>query len=217
LKHINLILDELRKSDLRGVQYSTGGKNSRYPPDYPPFKYSGIQKALLPGYFPEFKNFLDSVEQIDLKGKTFRLPKSPMYRNGLQRTYNRIEITVTQDSVTLNGEKIETMKLEKIVYGFIEKYSPNYLIIFNADDEVTYGRYIEFLDLIYTQVDQLRNEFSLEQYRHSFDYWYQGPEQDTIRKKYPRNILEWSTEEKRLNVLLKKVGSRPIYPKAYNP
>lgn len=154
---IKPVLNELRKADLRKVQYSTGRKYSRYPADYPAFKYSGIQKMLLPKYYPEFEEFLDSAEQIDLKGKAFKLSESLMYRNSALKNYNRIEITVTPDSVILNHHKIDSLNLEQKVYGFIKKYSPNYMIIFNSDNGITYKRYIEYLDMLWTQVDRLRD------------------------------------------------------------
>jgi biopolymer transport protein ExbD len=72
MKYITQILDELRKSNLRNIQFSTGRRYSRYPAEYPSFKYYGIQKAL-PFYYSEFVNFLDSAEQIDLIGKRFKL------------------------------------------------------------------------------------------------------------------------------------------------
>ena len=205
MKQIKPILDELRKADLRKVQYSTGRKYSRYPADYPAFKYSGIQKMLLPKYYPEFEDFLDSAERIDLSNKAITLSESLMYRNSSLSNFNRIEISLTPNYVALNGLKIDSLDLEQKVNGFIKKYSPNYVIIFNSDDEITYKRYIEFLDILWTQVDRLRNQKSLELYDQPFDYWYREPERDTIHRKFPRNILEWSIEEQRLNELMKKL------------
>ncbi len=208
IKHIKPILDELRKADLRKVQYSTGRKYSRYPAEYPAFKYSGIQKMLLPKDYPAFENFLDSAERIDLTNKAVKLSESLMYRNSSLSNFNRIEISLTPNYVALNGQKIDSLDLEQKVYGFIKKYSPNYVIIFNSDDEIAYKRYIEFLDILWTQVDRLRNEMSLELFDQPFDKWYWEPELDTIKSQFPRNILEWSTEEQRLNELMKKAGNR---------
>lgn len=208
MRHIKSILDELRKADLRKVQYSTGRKYSRYPAQHPAFKYSGIPKILLPRYFPEFAHFLDSAEQIDLKGKAIKLPESAMFRNGTLKNYNRIEITITPDSVILNHQKIDSHDLEQVVYAFIKKYSPNYMIILNSDDEITYGRYIEYLDLLSTQIDRLRNELSLDLHNQPFDSGYRKAEQDTIKRRFPINILEWSTEERRLQKLVKKANDK---------
>lgn len=206
MEHVNPIINELRKANLRKVQFSTGRKYSRYPSEYPAFKYSGIQKVL-PLYYSEFEKYLDSAERIDLSGKAFRLSESTMYRNGALKEYNRIEITATPKSITLNGQKINSLDLEQKIYGFIKKYSPNYVIIFNSSKDVTYGRYIEILDLLWTQVDRLRNEFSLDLYNQPFENWYWGAELDSIKRQYPRNILEWSTEEQRLNELIRKAGN----------
>jgi biopolymer transport protein ExbD len=203
MKYITQILDELRKSNLRNIQFSTGRRYSRYPAEYPSFKYYGIQKAL-PFYYSEFVNFLDSAEQIDLIGKRFKLSESLMYRNGTLKSYNRIQINVNPDFVTLNNQKIDSLYLEQKVYHFIKKYSPNYVIVLNSDDDITYGRYIGILDILWTQVDRLRNEMSLKLYEKPFDHGYRKLEQFTIKQEYPRKILEWSNEEQRLNKLMKK-------------
>ncbi|MEQ8473711.1 MAG: hypothetical protein RIC35_21115 [Marinoscillum sp.] len=207
MNYINPILDELRKSNLRRIQFSTGRKYSRYPAEYPSFKYYGIQKVL-PFYSPQFVDFLDSAEQIDLKEKRFKLSESLMYRNGMLKNYNRIGIKVSADFILLNNQIIDSIDLEQKVYSFIKRYSPNYVIILNSDDDITYGRYIEVLDILWTQIDRLRNEMSLSLYNQQFDTWYWEPERDIIKRQFPRNILEWSTEEKRLIELIKKAGKR---------
>lgn len=205
---INPILNELRRVDMRKVNFSTGRKHSRYPSDYPLFKFSGIQKWL-PRYFPEFEEFMDSAEQIDLTGKAIRLSESQLYRQGSLKGYNRIEVNVSPDSVTLNGQIIDPIKLGPLVYKFIHKYSPNFVIIFNADDTITYGRYIEILDIFWAQIDRLRNELSIELYDRPFDFWYaMGHEFASIKERFPRNIIEWTTEEQRLNELMKKAGNK---------
>ena len=203
---ITPILNELRKAELRKIQFSTGRKYSKYPPDYPVFKYSGIQKTLQPEYYPEFEKFLDSLEQVDLSGKVIKLSESDFYRNGIMKKHNRIEISLTPDAAMLNNQLLSFEELEQIVYGFIKKYSPNYAIILNTDKPVTFKRYIEYMDMLYSQVDRLRNELSIEFYKKSFDFWYQEPERDMIIRKFPVNIIEWSLEEQRLNELIKEAG-----------
>ncbi len=207
MEQIKPILNELREAELRKIQFSTAVKHSRYPADYPVFKYSGIQKTLNPKYFYEFENFLDSVENIDLIGKTIKIPESRMYRNSKLKGFNRVRISLTPDTVMLNGQAIEPLKLANLIYGFIKKYSPTYRIIFNVEDNVRYKRYIQFLDLLYTQLDRLRNELSLESYNQPYNYWYRQPERDSIEKQFPMRIVEFSIEEERLHKLIKKIDS----------
>jgi len=95
--------------------------------------------------------------------------------------------------------------MKQKVYHFIKKYSPKYVIVLNSDDDITYGRYT---DILWTQVDCLRNEMFLKLYDQPFDHWYWEHEQDTIKQKYPRNILEWSNEEQRLSKRMKEAGNR---------
>ena len=165
---------------------------------------SGIHQSLYPQYYPEFEIFLDSAENLDFSRYAIRLPESLMYRVNAFKGLNRIELYVNNENTTLNGEVISKDKLEQVVYKFIKKYSPDYAIIFDVDDRITYGRYIEYLDLIHSMIDQLSNEMSIDLYKQPFDYWYWGAELDSIKSRYPRHIVEWTQEEKRLIALIKK-------------
>ena len=100
---------------------------------------------------------MDSMERADLSGKL-------MYRNEVLKQYNRIEIQLSPDRVLLNGQEIEPSVLEEKVYGFILKYTPDYVIVLNIDEEISYGRYIEHMDLICYQVERLRNQLAAELY-----------------------------------------------------
>lgn len=192
------------------IQYAAGRKNSKYPSNYPLFKYEGIQQNLWPEHYPQFETFLDSVERLDFSRYSIRVPKSEMYRVNTLKGTNRIEVYVGKDEITVNRTPVTDDELAIIAYKFTKKYSPNYVIIFNANDQITFGRYIECLDLIYYQVEKLRNEMSLERYQQPLEYWYWQPELDSIRSKYPRRVLEWTREEKRLLEVMKKAGIKPF-------
>lgn len=194
-----------RQDSLRIIQYSTGYKHSKYPPNYPLWKYSGIQQYL-PRYYPRLVDFLDSAEQLDFKKYRIRLPKSMMYRVNALSEYNRIEVYVGKDDVRVNGVAVSDEKLAEIAYKFTKRYSPDNAIIFNKDNEIAFGRYIEYLDLVYSQIEKLKSEMSMERYQKPLDYWYWQPELDSINSKYPRNVLEWTKEELRLLDLIKKAN-----------
>ncbi|QCK15696.1 ExbD/TolR family protein [Mangrovivirga cuniculi] len=197
---VKSIIKEIRKAGIYDIQLSTAAENSKYPPDYPDFRYFGIRKVL-PRYFPEIEAFLDSAEQIDLSGKRIRINDSYKYRNNLIKQFNRIEIAVSKDSITLNGKKTDKKKLEEIVYKFIKKYSPGYVIIFNSDNNISYRRYINTLDILHSQVDRLRNERSLVQNGRTYESWNMSNEFELIKRQYPIRILEWTEEEQRINDL----------------
>ena len=199
-----------RQDSLRIIQYSTGQKHSKYPPNYPQWKYSGIQQNLYPRHYPKFVSFLDSAEHLDFDKYTIRLPESMMYRVNALKEYNRIEVYVGKDDVMVNGATVTDSKLAEIVYKFTKKYSPDNVIIFNKDNQITFGRYIEYLDLVYSQIENLKNEMSLELYQRPLEYWYWQPELDSIKSKYPRNVLEWTREEQRLLDLMKKAGNTTV-------
>jgi len=191
----------LRKGKITNIQYATGIKNSIYPSYYSPHKYFGIQVSLFP-YYPEFEMFLDSAQNLDFSKYTIRLPESRMYRNKSFKEFSRIEIKVTTEGGFLNGKKITTDKLQRITYKFIKKYSPNYVIIYTPNKEITYEAYIKYLDLIYTTVDKLRNEMSFQLYDQPFNNWQKNEKYDSVITKYPRILLEWTPEELRLKELL---------------
>ena len=131
-----------------------------------------------------------------------------MYRNDSFEKATKIEIALTRESVSLNGQQTDSIQLGSIIYKFIIDNSPNYVIIFNSSEHITYKRYIEFLDILYTQIDRLRNELSFELYNQPFENSYWPSKFDSIKTVYPRNIIEWSSEEERLQNLIKKTGSQ---------
>ncbi len=198
MKHVNDVVQELRKANFDAINYSTGVQNSRYPPEYPVFKNFGILRTLYP-YSSALEDFLDSAENIDLKGKKIRFSKTSSNRIVDLRSLNRIKVYVTSDSMTLNGQLIESERMADVVQGFIRKYSPRYAIIFDYDENISFGRYIQVLDLIRMQVDRLRQQLSIEMLGKPYElnnFWYDKSEFDTIRSYYPMNIMEWTKEEK---------------------
>ncbi|UII19922.1 hypothetical protein [Fulvivirga ligni] len=203
MKYVNEVIHTCHLLNINSILFFTGRKYSKYPTNYPGFENYGILKTM-PVYYSDFTHFLDSAEQLDFSGKAIKLNESIFYRQQNIKQYNRIEINVKPNSVTLNKQKIKPPELEAIIYKFYKKYSPDCVVIFNSADDVSYARYIQFLDMIYTQIDRLRNEESEKFYHHPFqnDQWDSGFHQ--IVAKYPRNIIEWTEEEKRLNKLIQK-------------
>ncbi len=205
MSYVYHLLDASRKTGLRKIQFSTGRKFSKCPPDYPSFKYSGIQ-MILPIYYQQFVDFLDSAEQLNLKGKRIKLSESTMYRHGLLEDANRMTVKVNQDNLVLDGHKVDFLALERKVNDHIGKYAPNYLIVLDVDSSITYGRYIRAIDAVWTQIDRLRKQTFYNFHGESWDNQHLVAERDAISSLYPRHVLEWSTEEKRLNRLIEKTG-----------
>ena len=199
MAYINRFEHALRKSGVNWIQYSTGVKSSKYPSYYPPFKYRGIRDQLVP-YNRPLIQFLDSAEQLDLTGYKIDVPK--YYRINDVKNYSRIKVRVTPENVFINNSKVSDDQLENFTYQFIKKYAPDYAIIFDADDQITYQRYIEIKDIIYYNIHKLRNNLAYETYNEPYDNLY-GFEQMKIKVAYPRNIVEWTPEEKRLMELMR--------------
>ena len=92
--------------------------------------------------------------------------------------------------------------LKKLFYGFFKRYSQNTVVIYNVEGDVPHGRYIEILDVLYWQIDRLRDELSREKYDEPFEQWDIGEKKNVIMSTYPRSIVEWTMEEERLNRLM---------------
>ncbi|MDX1373401.1 MAG: hypothetical protein R3321_13090, partial [Nitrososphaeraceae archaeon] len=59
------------------------------------------------------------------------------------------------------------------------------------------------LDIIHTQIDRSRNEMSLKYFNKSFDELFMHNERSKVTLHFPKRIIEWTEEEKRLNSLIK--------------
>ena len=192
-----------RQERIQWVQYSTGAKHSKYPSHYPLFKDWGLRQPLFI-YYSSLETFLDSAEQLDFSRRQLKLPASPMYRIPSVRQYNRLEIRITPYTLLLKGEEVSKEKLKKVIYQFAKKYAPNYVLIYRPDEAITYGRYIEHLDLLYSTIDGLRNELSLQRYDQVYQEDVRDRTDDTIAKTYPRSVIEWTPEEEGLLRLMEK-------------
>ena len=213
LSHVNKLKGEIRSSGFDRIQYSTFKMHSKYPSNHPFFKYSGIEQYLYPRY-SELEAFLDSAKNLDFSKYAIRIPEAARYRFIYFKKYNRVEIKVDGEQVYLNGKPFTKAQLHAFLHRLIKKYSPNFAIIFTPSEEIKYERYIEFLDLIYSVTYQVKNEMSLELFNEPFEHWYpfdhvypSEEEKDRINAKYPRIVIEWTPEEKRLMNLLKKAGN----------
>ncbi len=212
LSHVNKLKREIRSARFDRINYSTFKMHSKYPSNHPFFKNSGIEQILYPIY-SELEVFLDSAENLDFSKYTIRIPEAARHRFFYYKKYNRVEIKVEREMVYVNGKQFSKAKLHAILHELIKKYSPNFAIIYTASDDIKYERYIEFLDLIYSVYYQLKNEMSLELFNKSFEYWhpfdnrYPSEEQVSINAKFPRIVIEWTPEEKRLINILKKASN----------
>lgn len=203
LKYVNSLKEKLRKAGIQRIHYSTTRENSNYPSYYPPYKYFGIKYDLEPGFNKKFISFLDSAEKLNPKKYKVILKESLLYRNHLIKLKNRIRISITENEVLVNNISVSDTKLNKLLYKVLKKYSPNLIIIYDPAKDITYERYIKYLDLIYSVLHKLREEYSLKRFNRDFNTLYDDNSKEAIRIKYPRNVIELSHEEKRLENLIK--------------
>ena len=202
LKFIVKVKESLRQAHVSRVHYSTAAKHSKYPTYYAPFRHRGITQELLPRYYPQLAAFLDSAEQLDPATHALRVPDSPMYRIRDVERNNRLSVRVTPNALYLNREKVSPEQLRSLLYRFVKQYAPHYVILYDPDEAISYGRYTACLDLIHTVIDRHRNELSYQQYGEPIDPHPWAVPKDTIIRTYPKSIVEWTPEEKRLQRLM---------------
>lgn len=205
LKFIRQVKQSLRQAYVSRVHYSTAAKHSKYPTYYAPFQNRGIAQTLLPHYYPQLVAFLDSAERLDPATHALRVPASPMYRIRDVERNNRLSVRVTPNALYLNREKVSSEQLRSLLYRFVKQYAPHYVILYDPDEAISYGRYIACLDLIHTVIDRHRNELSYQQYGEPIDPRPWAVPKDTIIRTYPKSIVEWTPEEKRLRRLMNNI------------
>ncbi len=207
---VNDLKQRLRKVGIRKILYSTSIKNSKYPSHYPYFKRIGIP-FFLNRYYPEFEQFLDSAEQIDLSKSIIRIPESTYYRLDEARGFNRIEIRVDKKNLFVNNQKTDASSLKSLIINLQKKYSPNFLIVLTVAEETRYLEYINTLDILISIENQLKSEFTLSEFNKPYRplnrniYFYNRDSSDRAAdQKYPFLIYEWTKEELRLIELINK-------------
>jgi biopolymer transport protein ExbD len=191
----------LRKAGVNKISYSTGAKHGRYPVYHPSYRNLGISQKR-PPYYPALDAFLDSAERLDPAKYRIRLVESDMYRVLAMKKTNRVVLTVDAAQAYLNGTPLPPDSLFAVLYGLTKRYTPNFVVIYVPDETISYGRYIAYLDLAYRVTDRLRSEATYSRYGHSIDCWQRPKDCAAIEEQYPRNVLEWTQEERRLIKLL---------------
>ncbi|NMM47822.1 hypothetical protein [Marinigracilibium pacificum] len=208
---INQIKNTLRESGIRKINYSTNKINSNYPIEHPAVKYSGISTYLYPSFSNKLISFMDSIENINLTNKKISIPEEKWMRVYSVKNINRIEVKVDNENVFLNGKSISDSKLRSYTSKLTSKYSPGFAIIYSPADDISYDRYIKYLDLFYSVTDSIRNETSLITYNRPYKNLNLAYTEDLeivndIEKRYPYSVIEWTEDEKRLMKLLNKQG-----------
>lgn len=208
LSVINALRQELRKANVTNVYYSTGARQTKYPSHYPEYRRRGISQQL-PSYHSAFAAFLDSAERLDPARYQVRLVESDMYRLLDLRKTNRVELIIDTAQAYLNGTPVTPAHLSRVLYALTQEYSPNFVVLYAPDETISYEKYIEYLDIVHSITDRLRNEATYALYGHSFDCWQYAEDCEAVEEVYPRNIIEWTIEEKRLSKLVDNAKNRP--------
>ncbi|MEL7145276.1 MAG: hypothetical protein AAFO69_02830 [Bacteroidota bacterium] len=204
---IQALRQQLRKAGIRRLFYAAGAKNSAYPPYHPTFRDVGLYQYLYP-YNKEFDVFTDSLAGLNPDKYQVRLSGSLLYRVGSEQRSNRILVKVTNEGLRLNGVLKSPQYIEDFVIRFVKKYSPDFVILFETEPDITYEEYIETQDILRYAIDKLRRQKSLAV--HGVAYEWSGAglfDAAKIRAAYPMNIVEWHPEEQRMVDWMRKSRS----------
>ncbi|HBH25032.1 MAG TPA: hypothetical protein DDY13_16630 [Cytophagales bacterium] len=192
MSHVQELRHEIRKAGHYRIWYSTGRKHSRYSAQNPIFKYCGIPQQL-PAYDPWMKYFIDSVASLNPESYKLKLPKSNLYRIDDIKLINRIEIEINTETTKVNNQLVNTKDLRDIIYKLVKKYHNRYAIILNVDGAISFGRYIEILDLVHSEIQKLRN--SEKTWLNQNTTKSPSEIEELINHTYPINVIEWTYEE----------------------
>lgn len=193
---------KLRTNHFLHINFMVGVKNSKYPSSSPLFKNLGISQWMFP-YVAELDSFLYVAEELDFTQKKIIVGKSDSYRLQLLKQYKSIKIRATESGLFVNNRKVNEDQVLQKLKSHIEKYVPNYTIVYSHSQGVSYGKYVETLGLMHYAIDGFRKEMAQRLFQNQFVYLSRD-EKSEIKKQYPKSILEWTREEKRLIELLKK-------------
>lgn len=202
MSFVDSIKWKLRKNHFLHINFMVGVKNSKYPSSSPLFKDFAVSQWMFP-YSAELDSFLYVAEKLDFTKKRIKAGESDNYRLSWLKDTKNIKIEATESGLLVNNSKVSEEQLLQKLKIHIEKYAPDYTIVYSHSEGLSYGKYVETLGLIHYVIDGFREEMSQKLFQNQFAYltW---TEQSEIKDQYPKSILEWTREEKRLIELLKK-------------
>ncbi|MDW7695965.1 hypothetical protein R9C00_25835 [Flammeovirgaceae bacterium SG7u.111] len=207
LKYVTAAKEEFRKLNINKTMLPTAAAYSKYPSTHPVFLNRGFI-----GYMPprseEIDSFLNYAETVGFSNHKLIISESGM-RNYLTRTVNHIVVRVSKEKVFVGKKEVDKQELSEFMQKVIEKHTPDYMIVFEPDEDISYGRYIEFKDLYYSKIDLLRKTEAIRLYGTTFENlrYRNSNAFDKVSEKYPFALIEWTPEEKRLRALERKAGN----------
>ena len=94
-------------------------------------------------------------------------------------------LTVDSARAYLNGTPLSSDSLFTVLYGLSKRYAPGFVVNYVPKENISYERYIKYLDLVYQVTDRLRNEASYAIYDYPIDCWQYPEDCAALEKKVP--------------------------------
>lgn len=137
---------------------------------------------------------IDSLKTKKIDPRRIRWPdQDPCYRASVYRETNRILVEFNSNIIKVNSQTVEVEKLKMIVRQLFQKYKSNSMVLLKPESDITWGRHLEMLDLIRSEIIGLRKSNSDGPYEfHEPYYLRHNPRKIDIEQEYPFNIIELS-------------------------
>lgn len=137
---------------------------------------------------------IDSLETEKIDPRRIRWPdQDPCYRASVHIEMNRILVEFTSTDIKVNSQKVESEQLKVVVNRLFQKHKNKSLVLLKPESDVTWGRYIEILDLIRNEILGLRKANSDGEYEYYLPYHSRhNPTIIDVEQEYPFNIIELS-------------------------
>lgn len=158
---------------------------------YTPFGYSGLRYSRL------FNNeacelqsqFLDSLKAAQVDPKKVLWPEQdPCYVSTYMKM-NRILVEFDNSQIWVNGGSITEEKLKELTFNLFSRYKNNVAILLKPSPETNWGKYVELLDIVRSQILDLRIRDSGGNYSYDrYSYGYSSTDESVVYD-YPFNIF----------------------------
>jgi hypothetical protein len=210
-KTIKSIREKLSEKFPTSIYYYTKFPESKYPVFYTYPAFYGFVRSE-PCVFPKLDTLLQEGYQLG-SSKKLLIPESYLYRNRQVRGVNRVEVKISENMLFLNNQDVGEAELEDFIYQFISTYSPSYFIIFSPSPDITYGRYLQGLELLMRPLSRLRQEVAYQEFGEAAENLlrqHYHPDMRHVFEKYPDRVVEWTSQEMVIEHLIRTQRARLI-------
>lgn len=203
LRDLLYIEEQLAIQGVTDIIHRTVQKHTKYPPEYPVFKRSGLPKRLQPPC-DDVKHEVDSLRNLGYAARQIRWPEFGCYQLTWALKQNRVMIAQDKDGLRLNNRLIRKEELLSVLTALVEKYEDDLIMLYKPTVDIDFQQYITGRDIIMQSILLNRHRFANDELGVSYEFTdreYFDPRKSEkyqqIFKRFPLRILElteWNLE-----------------------